>query len=55
LNSGKYVSAAMRQPARMIFFRPIRSDSAPNTRKNGVPSASDSPMSTYAGMKSSLR
>src|SRR5690606_32714298 len=36
-NSGKYVRAAIRQPAMMIGLRPMRSDSEPKTRKNGVP------------------
>ena len=31
------MSAASRQPARMIFLRPIRSERRPNTTKNGVP------------------
>src|SRR4051812_20305573 len=38
---GKKVSAAIRQPARMIGLRPILSDNAPNTRKKPVPSSSD--------------
>src|SRR5438552_10661083 len=38
---GKKVSAAIRQPARMIGLRPILSDSAPNTMKNPVPNSSD--------------
>ena len=38
---GKKVSAAIRQPARMIGLRPILSDSAPNTMKKPVPSNSD--------------
>src|SRR3984893_9514124 len=38
---GKKVSAAIRQPARMIGLRPILSDSAPNTMKKPVPSSSD--------------
>ena len=37
---GKYVTAARRHPAMMIFFRPMRSDSRPKTMKNGVASAS---------------
>ena len=36
LKIGKYVSAASKQPASTIFLRPILSDSAPNTTKNGV-------------------
>src|ERR1700675_4406313 len=38
---GKNVSAAIRQPARMIGLRAILSDSAPNTTKKPVPSSSD--------------
>src|ERR1700692_3582488 len=38
---GKKVSAAIRQPARMIGLRPILSDSAPNTTKKPVPNNSD--------------
>src|SRR6202161_257487 len=34
---GKKVSAAIRQPARMIGLRPILSDNAPNTMKKAVP------------------
>src|SRR5450756_1191565 len=41
LKIGKKVSAAIRQPARMIGLRPILSDSAPNTTKKPVPSNSD--------------
>src|SRR5258708_19933920 len=43
---GKNVSAAIRQPARMIGLRPILSDSAPNTRKNPVPNNSDQAIKT---------
>src|SRR6266852_322831 len=38
---GKKVSAAIRQPARMIGLRPILSDNAPNTMKKPVPNNSD--------------
>src|SRR6478752_8466318 len=38
---GKKVSAAIKQPARMIGLRPILSDSAPNTMKKPVPNNSD--------------
>ena len=38
---GKKVSAAIRQPARMIGLRPILSDNAPNTMKKPVPNTSD--------------
>src|SRR6202166_3093920 len=38
---GKKVSAAIRQPARMIGLRPILSDSAPNTMKKPMPNSSD--------------
>ena len=48
LNSGKYVSAAIRQPARMIGLRPMRSESAPNIRKNGVPMISAMAISRFA-------
>src|SRR5258705_3051304 len=41
LKIGKKVSAAIRQPARMIGLRPILSDSAPNTMKKPVPNSSD--------------
>src|SRR4051794_32799557 len=37
---GKKVSAAIRQPARMIGLRPILSDSAPNRMKKPVPNSS---------------
>ena len=36
LKIGKKVSAAIRQPPRMIHLRPILSDKMPNTTKNGV-------------------
>src|ERR1700732_5567419 len=39
--TGKKVSAAIRQPARMIGLRPILSDKAPNTMKKPVPNNSD--------------
>ena len=45
---GKKVSAAIRQPARMIGLRPILSDSAPNTMKKPVPSSSDHAISRLA-------
>src|SRR4051794_1550587 len=38
---GKKVSAAIRQPARMIGLRPTLSDIGPNTTKKPVPSSSD--------------
>src|SRR3984885_4459 len=41
LKIGKKVSAAIRQPARMIGLRPILSDNAPNTMKKPVPNNSD--------------
>src|SRR5512142_942650 len=41
LKIGKKVSAAIRQPPRMIGLRPILSDSMPNTMKKPVPSSSD--------------
>src|ERR1700681_3132544 len=41
LKIGKKVSAAIRQPARMIGLRPILSDSAPNTMKKPAPNNSD--------------
>src|SRR3954451_12937131 len=48
LKIGKKVSAAIRQPARMIGLRPILSDSAPNTTKKPVPSNSDHAISKFA-------
>src|SRR6202035_1902431 len=45
---GKKVSAAIRQPARMIGLRPILSDNAPNTMKKPVPSSSDHAISRLA-------
>src|SRR5712672_4568350 len=45
---GKKVSAAIRQPARMIGLRPILSDSQPNTMKKPVPSNSDHAISRLA-------
>ena len=48
LKIGKKVSAAIRQPARMIGLRPILSDSAPNTMKKPVPSSSDHAISRLA-------
>ena len=44
-NNGKYVTAAIRQPAMMIFSRPIRSESQPKKMKNGVPISSETPIS----------
>jgi len=41
VNSGKYVRAAIRQPAMMMGLRPSLSDSVPKIRKNGVPISSD--------------
>src|SRR5882757_7877357 len=41
LKIGKKVSAAIRQPPRMIGLRPILSESAPNTMKKPVPNNSD--------------
>src|ERR1051325_3173742 len=48
LKIGKKVSAAIRQPARMIGLRPILSDRMPNTRKKPVPSSSDHAISRFA-------
>ena len=45
LKSGKYVSAAIRQPAMMIYLRPILSESQPKKMKNGVPMSSEMPIS----------
>src|SRR3954466_6446059 len=45
---GKKVSAAIRQPARMIGLRPILSERAPNTTKKPVPSNSDHAISRLA-------
>src|SRR5260221_6984372 len=53
-NSQKYVNAAIKQPNRLIFKRPIRSDRAPKTMKNGVPISSDSPIRVYAVSPSSF-
>src|SRR3569623_2298251 len=50
----KYVIAAIRQPAMMIGLRPILSDSAPNTMKNGVPMTSDAAISRLAVVASTL-
>ena len=55
LKIGKKVSAAIRQPARMIGLRPILSDSAPNTMKKPVPSSSDHAISRFAVKASTLR
>src|ERR1700687_3569140 len=38
---GKNVSAAIKQPPRMMGLRPILSDNAPNTTKKPVPNNSD--------------
>src|SRR6266852_3929290 len=48
LKIGKKVSAAIRQPPRMIGLRPILSESAPNTMKKPVPSRSDQAISRLA-------
>ena len=48
LKIGMKVKAAIRQPARMIGLRPMRSDSQPNTTKNMVPSNSDQAISRFA-------
>src|ERR1700722_8485085 len=53
-NSGKYVSAANRHPARMILSRPTRSESDPKITKNGSPIRSETPISVYAVCQSSL-
>src|SRR5258708_34868949 len=45
---GKKVSAAIRQPARMIGLRPILSESAPNTTKKPVPNSNDHAISRLA-------
>ena len=55
LKIGKKVSAAIRQPARMIGLRPILSDNAPNTMKKPVPSSSDHAISRFAVKASTLR
>ena len=52
--SGKYVTAASAQPAMMIRLRPILSDSAPNTTKNGVPSSSEMATRMFAVCASTL-
>src|SRR6185436_2028182 len=48
LKIGKKVSAAIRQPDRMIGLRPILSDSAPNTTKKPVPNNSDQAIKRFA-------
>src|ERR1700733_8046092 len=48
LKIGKKVSAAIRQPERMIGLRPILSDNAPNTMKKPVPNSSDHAISRLA-------
>ena len=48
LNKGKYVKAAIKHPAIMIDLRPILSDKAPNTTKNGVPITSDAAIIKFA-------
>ena len=53
-NSGKKVSAASRQPAMMIGFLPILSESVPKTMKNGVPMSSDAPIISCAVVGSTL-
>src|SRR3982074_3317450 len=45
---GKKASAAIRQPERMIGWRPILSDNAPNTMKKPVPNKSDHAISRLA-------
>jgi hypothetical protein len=44
----------MRQPARMIGLRPMRSESAPKNRKPPVPRISDQATRTLAVKKSTL-
>ena len=48
------VSAAIRQPAMMIGFLPMRSDSVPKTMKKGVPSRSAAPTISWAAVASTL-
>src|ERR1700690_1414459 len=48
LKIGKKVSAAIRQPARMIGLRPILSDNAPNTIKKPGPKKRDPPTKRFA-------
>jgi hypothetical protein len=55
VNSGKYVTAAIRQPARMTGLRPIRSDSEPKTMNPPVPKISDQAISTFEVNRSILR
>lgn len=47
-NTHIWVTAARRQPARMIGLRPIRSDSDPNKMKPAVPKISDQATKTLA-------
>jgi hypothetical protein len=51
---GKYVSAASRQPSMMIGLRPTRSESQPNTTKNGVPSSRETATRMFAVCASTL-
>ena len=51
---GKYVTAAIRHPTRMIGLRPMRSDRDPNTMKNGVASRSESATIVFAACASTL-
>ena len=48
LNTGKKVTAAIMQPARIIGLRPIRSDRTPKNTKPTVPSAKDQASCTLA-------
>ena len=48
LKTGKKVRAAIRQPARMIGLRPMRSERLPKNRKPAVPRASDQATRTLA-------
>jgi hypothetical protein len=52
LKIGKYVAAPSRQPAIMIFFRPIRSESQPKKMKSPVPSMSATARMVYAVFQS---
>ena len=54
LKIGKYVTAASRQPASTIFLRPMRSDSQPNTTKNGVPISSAAGDQIVGGLRVDL-
>ena len=51
---GKKVSAAIRQPAMMIGFLPMRSERVPKTMKNGVPIRSAAPIMSCAVLGSTL-